>query len=165
MSLISAFLGAIEFCLPHVSVDIDNVFEAYTTHRLLGTLLIGNAIICVAVKPVTDSKVKREFVQAFLFQSGLFLVVLLRPQAWGFLTFINYIALASSIVMCGMFGYLIFVMPQKISFKASSDDRMKKMQEKHQMEMEQITKERDDLKAKVSELHQAVSDSNKKATN
>merc|ERR1719164_455322 len=85
--IIAAIIGGLEFCFPALFVDTFNTFEVYTSHRLYGAAMIVNAIIVFAMRNCTDHRVKKEVIQAFLFQFGLHIIVLLRPQVWGFLTF------------------------------------------------------------------------------
>merc|ERR1711988_1093884 len=82
--IIAAIIGGLEFCFPALFVDTFNTFEVYTSHRLYGATMIVNAISVFAMRNCTDHRAKKEIVQAFLFQFGLHIIVLLRPQVWGF---------------------------------------------------------------------------------
>merc|ERR1712054_171236 len=78
--IIAAVIGGLEFCFPALFVDTFNTFEVYTSHRLYGATMIVNAIVVFAMRNCSDHRVKKEIVQAFLFQFGLHIIVLLRPQ-------------------------------------------------------------------------------------
>merc|ERR1712178_497627 len=119
--IIAAIIGGLEFCFPALFVDTFNTFEVYTSHRLYGAAMIVNAIIVFVMRNCTDPKVKKEIVQAFLFQFGLHIIVLLRPQVWGFLTAFNKVNLLCSFALAAAYGYLLMGEKRKIStgFKAS----------------------------------------------
>merc|ERR1711912_61232 len=113
--IIAAIIGGLEFCFPALFVDTFNTFEVYTSHRLYGAAMIVNAIIVFAMRNCTDPKVKKEIVQAFLFQFGLHIIVLLRPQVWGFLTPFNKVNLLRSFGLAATYGYLLMGEKRKIS--------------------------------------------------
>merc|ERR1712196_398289 len=87
--IIAACIGGLEFCFPALFVDTFNTFEVYTSHRLYGATMIVNAIVVFAMRNCSDPRAKKDIIQAFLFQFGLHIIVLLRPQGWGFLTSFN----------------------------------------------------------------------------
>merc|ERR1711865_1345594 len=74
--VIAGTIGGLEFCFPALFVDTFNTFEVYTSHRLYGATMIVNAIIVYTMRETKDHKIKREIVQAFLFQFGLHIIVL-----------------------------------------------------------------------------------------
>merc|ERR1711985_74936 len=129
--IIAAIIGGLEFCFPALFVDTFNTFEVYTSHRLYGATMIVNAIIVFAMRSTTDHKVKKEIVQAFLFQFGLHIIVLLRPQVWGFLTAFNKVNLLCSFGLAAAYGYLLMGENRKISTKFASADRLKRPQQKN----------------------------------
>merc|ERR1712054_401 len=131
--IIAAIIGGLEFCFPALFVDTFNTFEVYTSHRLYGAAMIVNAIIVFAMRNCTDHRVKKEIVQAFLFQFGLHIIVLPRPQVWGFLTAFNKVKLLASFALAAAYGYLLMGQPKKISSSISSADRLKRTEEKNQM--------------------------------
>merc|ERR1711934_404538 len=113
--VVAAVIGGLEFCFPALFVDTFNTFEVYTSHRLYGATMIVNAIVVFAMRDTTDPKLKREIVQAFLFQFGLHIIVLLRPQVWGFLTSFNKVNLLCSFALAATYGYLLMGDSRKIS--------------------------------------------------
>merc|ERR1712072_526366 len=113
--VIAACIGGLEFCFPALFVDTFNTFEVYTSHRLYGATMIVNAIIVYTMRDTSDHKIKREVVQAFLFQFGLHIIVLLRPQVWGFLTPFNKVNLLCSFGLAAAYGYLLMGDKRKIS--------------------------------------------------
>merc|ERR1712032_693675 len=122
---IAATIGGLEFCFPALFVDTFNTFEVYTSHRLYGAAMIVNAIIVFAMRNCDDPKVKKEIVQAFLFQFGLHIIVLLRPQVWGFLTPFNKVNLLCSFGLAATYGYLLMGEPRRL---ASGFTTAKKLQ-------------------------------------
>merc|ERR1711981_1487792 len=123
--VIAAVIGGLEFCFPALFVDTFNTFEVYTSHRLYGATMIVNAIIVYTMRETTDHKMKREVVQAFLFQFGLHIIVLLRPQVWGFLTPFNKVNLLCSFGLAATYGYLLMGEPRRL---ASGFTTAKKLQ-------------------------------------
>merc|ERR1712144_90740 len=114
--VIAACIGGLEFCFPALFVDTFNTFEVYTSHRLYGATMIVNAITVFAMGSATDiHKVKKEIVQAFLFQFGLHIIVLLRPQVWGFLTPFNKVNLLCSFGLAATYGYLLMGEPRRLA--------------------------------------------------
>merc|ERR1719424_925273 len=113
--IIAACIGGLEFCFPALFVDTFNTFEVYTSHRLYGATMIVNAIVVYTMRETKDHKIKREIVQAFLFQFGLHIIVLLRPQVWGFLTPFNKVNLLCSFGLAATFGYLLMGEKRKIT--------------------------------------------------
>merc|ERR1712036_53243 len=127
--VIAAVIGGLEFCFPALFVDTFNTFEVYTSHRLYGATMIVNAIIVFAMRKTSDHRVKKEIVQAFLFQFGLHIIVLLRPQVWGFLTAFNKVNLLCSFGLAAAYGYLLMGKDKKISSGFASSERLKRYQE------------------------------------
>merc|ERR1712036_190958 len=128
--VIAACIGGLEFCFPALFVDTFNTFEVYTSHRLYGATMIVNAIIVYAMRSTNDiHRVKKEVVQAFLFQFGLHIIVLLRPQVWGFLTAFNKVNLLCSFGLAAAYGYLLMGDKRKISTGFASSERLKRYQE------------------------------------
>merc|ERR1712010_155883 len=135
--IIAACIGGLEFCFPALFVDTFNTFEVYTSHRLYGATMIVNAIVVFAMRNCQDHRAKKEIVQAFLFQFGLHIIVLLRPQVWGFLTAFNKVNLLCSFGLAAAYGYLLMGDRRKISSGFASSERMKRYKETaEQMEME-----------------------------
>merc|ERR1711865_1258966 len=145
--IIAACIGGLEFCFPALFVDTFNTFEVYTSHRLYGATMIVNAIVVFAMRNCTDHRAKREIVQAFLFQFGLHIIVLLRPQVWGFLTAFNKVNLLCSFGLAAAYGYLLMGDRRKISSGFASSERLKRYEERNQ----QLTQSEKQLTSKVSE--------------
>merc|ERR1712072_1201721 len=123
--VIAAVIGGLEFCFPALFVDTFNTFEVYTSHRLYGATMIVNAIIVYTMRETTDPKIKREVVQAFLFQFGLHIIVLLRPQVWGFLTPFNKVNLLCSFGLAATYGYLLMGEPRRLSSGFTTANKLK----------------------------------------
>merc|ERR1719321_1881568 len=129
--IIAATIGGLEFCFPALFVDTFNTFEVYTSHRLYGATMIVNAIIVFAMRSTTDHKVKKEIVQAFLFQFGLHIIVLLRPQVWGFLTSFNKVNLLCSFALAAAYGYLLMGDKRRISTGFQASQRLSQLEGKN----------------------------------
>merc|ERR1712046_236401 len=129
--IIAAVIGGLEFCFPALFVDTFNTFEVYTSHRLYGAAMIVNAIIVFAMRNCTDHRVKKEIVQAFLFQFGLHIIVLLRPQVWGFLTPFNKVNLLCSFGLAAAYGYLLMGDKRKISTGFQASQRLSQLEGKN----------------------------------
>merc|ERR1719473_1683065 len=130
---IAATIGGLEFCFPALFVDTFNTFEVYTSHRLYGAAMIVNAIIVFAMRNCDDPKVKKEIVQAFLFQFGLHIIVLLRPQVWGFLTAFNKVNLLCSFALAAAYGYLLMGQPKKMGAQFSTQDKLSREKQRGEM--------------------------------
>merc|ERR1711988_147975 len=152
--IIAAVIGGLEFCFPALFVDTFNTFEVYTSHRLYGATMIVNAIVVFAMRGCQDHRAKKEIVQAFLFQFGLHIIVLLRPQVWGFLTAFNKVNLLCSFGLAAAYGYLLMGDKRKISSGFASAERLKRTQERN----ETLDKSEKQLKAKVESLEGKVKD-------
>merc|ERR1711988_1314836 len=150
--IIAAIIGGLEFCFPALFVDTFNTFEVYTSHRLYGAAMIVNAIIVFAMRNCTDPKVKKEIVQAFLFQFGLHIIVLLRPQVWGFLTAFNKVNLLCSFALAAAYGYLLMGEKRKISSGFASAERLKRTSEQN----ERLSASEAQLKNKVAEQEDRI---------
>merc|ERR1711934_44423 len=150
--VIAAVIGGLEFCFPALFVDTFNTFEVYTSHRLYGATMIVNAIIVYTMREAADPKIKREVVQAFLFQFGLHIIVLLRPQVWGFLTPLNKVNLLCSFGLAATYGYLLMGDKRKISTGFASSDKLKRTQERN----EQLTISEKQLSSKVTEQEERI---------
>merc|ERR1711970_140648 len=124
--IIAAVIGGLEFCFPALFVDTFNTFEVYTSHRLYGATMIVNAIVVFAMRNCNDHRAKKEIVQAFLFQFGLHIIVLLRPQVWGFLTAFNKVNLLCSFGLAAAYGYLLMGDKRKISTGFASADKLRR---------------------------------------
>merc|ERR1711970_740924 len=129
--IIAAVIGGLEFCFPALFVDTFDTFEVYTSHRLYGATMIVNAIIVFAMRKTSDHSVKKEIVQAFLFQFGLHIIVLLRPQVWGFLTPFNKVNLLCSFGLAAAYGYLLMGDKRKISSAFKTAERLKRTDERN----------------------------------
>merc|ERR1712138_373352 len=151
--IIAACIGGLEFCFPALFVDTFNTFEVYTSHRLYGATMIVNAIIVYAMRSTNDiHRVKKEVVQAFLFQFGLHIIVLLRPQVWGFLTAFNKVNLLCSFGLAAAYGYLLMGDKRKISSGFGQADKLKRTTEKN----EKLESGRKSLEAKVAEQEERI---------
>merc|ERR1711990_337180 len=145
--IIAACIGGLEFCFPALFVDTFNTFEVYTSHRLYGATMIVNAIVVFAMRNCTDHRAKKEIVQAFLFQFGLHIIVLLRPQVWGFLTPFNKINLLCSFGLAAAYGYLLMGDKRKISSQFATAERLKRTDERNAT----LVKSEKQLQDKVTE--------------
>merc|ERR1712072_825059 len=154
--IIAACIGGLEFCFPALFVDTFDTFEVYTSHRLYGATMIVNAIVVFAMRKTSDHSVKKEIVQAFLFQFGLHIIVLLRPQVWGFLTPFNKVNLLCSFGLAAAYGYLLMGDKRKISSKFASADRLERLTAVNN----KLTEEKKSLDAQVKSLQEE----NKKLT-
>merc|ERR1712072_1526214 len=151
--IIAAVIGGLEFCFPALFVDTFNTFEVYTSHRLYGATMIVNAIIVFAMRNTQDPNVKKDVIQAFLFQFGLHIIVLLRPQVWGFLTPFNKVNLLCSFGLAAAYGYLLMGDKRKISTGFKTQDKLKSTQDKFNS-MSTATK---NLELKVKEQEERIS--------
>merc|ERR1711861_45017 len=152
--IIAAVIGGLEFCFPALFVDTFNTFEVYTSHRLYGATMIVNAIIVFAMRECKDHKAKKEIIQAFLFQFGLHIIVLLRPQVWGFLTPFNKVNLLCSFALAAAYGYLLMGDKRKISSGFAASDRLKRTEEKNSM----LAAREATLSKQVQELEERIKD-------
>merc|ERR1712216_854801 len=160
--IIAACIGGLEFCFPALFVDTFNTFEVYTSHRLYGATMIVNAIIVFAMRECKDHKAKKEIIQAFLFQFGLHIIVLLRPQVWGFLTPFNKVNLLCSFGLAAAYGYLLMGDKRKISTGFKVQDSLKRTQQKndelesqHQSLVKQVEEQDSRIKQLMSQLAEA----------
>merc|ERR1712100_828093 len=152
--IIAAVIGGLEFCFPALFVDTFNTFEVYTSHRLYGATMIVNAIVVFAMRNCQDHRVKKEIVQAFLFQFGLHIIVLLRPQVWGFLTPFNKINLLCSFGLAAAYGYLLMGDKRKISSGFAASDSLKRFGEQNK----KLGDEAKSLAAKCAEQESRIKD-------
>merc|ERR1712010_112489 len=161
----AAVIGGLEFCFPALFVDTFNTFEVYTSHRLYGATMIVNAIIVFAMRKTSDHSVKKEIVQAFLFQFGLHIIVLLRPQVWGFLTPFNKVNLLCSFGLAAAYGYLLMGDKRKISTGFKVQDSLKRTQQKND-ELESEIKNKDstigDQQTQIQRLEAQLKDAKRK---
>merc|ERR1711907_344618 len=160
--IIAAVIGGLEFCFPALFVDTFNTFEVYTSHRLYGATMIVNAIIVFAMRNTTDHRVKKEIVQAFLFQFGLHIIVLLRPQVWGFLTPFNKVNLLCSFGLAAAYGYLLMGDRRKISTGFKVQDSLKRTMQKneelssqHSSLLKQVEEQDNRIKQLIAQLAEA----------
>merc|ERR1712023_326714 len=163
--IIAAVIGGLEFCFPALFVDTFNTFEVYTSHRLYGATMIVNAIIVFAMRNTTDHRVKKEIVQAFLFQFGLHIIVLLRPQVWGFLTPFNKVNLLCSFGLAAAYGYLLMGDKRKISTGFKMQDNLARTQTKNKDLEEKFGKLEKDLEGannRIKELQQQLVEAKRK---
>merc|ERR1711988_1998863 len=150
--IIAAVIGGLEFCFPALFVDTFNTFEVYTSHRLYGATMIVNAIVVFAMRGCTDHRAKKEIVQAFLFQFGLHIIVLLRPRVWGFLTAFNKVNLLCSFGLAAAYGYLLMGDKRKISSGFGQADKLKRTTEKNR----ELESGKERLEAKVAEQDERI---------
>jgi len=163
--VIAASIGGLEFCFPALFVDTFNTFEVYTSHRLYGATMIVNAIVVFAMRNCQDHNAKKEIVQAFLFQFGLHIIVLLRPQVWGFLTAFNKVNLLCSFGLAAAYGYLLMGDKKKISSGFAPSERLK--QKKAENEKLLVTNKQLDDKikeqdARIKQLTTQLADASRK---
>merc|ERR1712110_971845 len=130
--IIAACIGGLEFCFPALFVDTFNTFDVYTSHRLYGATMIVNAIVVFAMRNCSDPRAKKDIIQAFLFQFGLHIIVLLRPQVWGFLTSFNKVNLLCSFALAAAYGYLLMGNPKKIASGFAAADKLKRTKQQIQ---------------------------------
>merc|ERR1711970_317948 len=150
--IIAACIGGLEFCFPALFVDTFNTFEVYTSHRLYGATMIVNAIVVFAMRNCTDHRAKKEIVQAFLFQFGLHIIVLLRPQVWGFLTPFNKINLLCSFGLAAAYGYLLMGDKRKISSQFATAERNATLQKSEKQLQDKVTEQEARIKKLTADL-------------
>merc|ERR1712205_121641 len=163
--IIAAVIGGLEFCFPALFVDTFNTFEVYTSHRLHGATMIVNAIIVFAMRKTSDHSVKKEIVQAFLFQFGLHIIVLLRPQVWGFLTPFNKVNLLCSFGLAAAYGYLLMGDKRKISTGFKVQDSLKRTDERNatlQKSEKQLQDKVTEQEARIKKLTADLADAKRK---
>merc|ERR1719164_57148 len=163
--IIAAVIGGLEFCFPALFVDTFNTFEVYTSHRLYSATMIVNAIVVFAMRNCQDHRVKKEIVQAFLFQFGLHIIVLLRPQVWGFLTAFNKVNLLCSFGLAAAYGYLLMGDRRKISSGFASSERLKRYQERNDQLMtseKQLTTKVAEQESRIKELTSQLAEAKRK---
>merc|ERR1711975_50908 len=163
--IIAAIIGGLEFCFPALFVDTFNTFEVYTSHRLYGATMIVNAIIVFAMRNTQDPSTKKDVIQAFLFQFGLHIIVLLRPQVWGFLTPFNKVNLLCSFGLAAAYGYLLMGDKRKISTGFKMQDNLARTQTKNKDLEEKFGKLEKDLEGannRIKELQQQLVEAKRK---
>merc|ERR1712054_551340 len=163
--IIAACIGGLEFCFPALFVDTFNTFEVYTSHRLYGATMIVNAILVFAMRNTQDPNVKKDVIQAFLFQFGLHIIVLLRPQVWGFLTPFNKVNLLCSFGLAATYGYLLMGEKRKISSGYTLHNKVVKSEkdvERLKREVEDLKKELKNKEASRAKLEQELGELRKK---
>merc|ERR1712046_375081 len=165
--VIASVIGGLEFCFPALFVDTFNTFEVYTAHRLYGATMIVNAIIVFAMRKTSDHSVKKEIVQAFLFQFGLHIIVLLRPQVWGFLTPFNKVNLLCSFGLAATYGYMLMGEKRKVRSCHNLQNKVAKKTEEDLKAMERtvdkLKKELETKDTKLEKLQQELTDMRRKA--
>merc|ERR1711934_1016633 len=165
--IIAAVIGGLEFCLPALFVDTFNTFEVYTSHRLYGATMIVNAIIVYTMRDTSDHKIKREVVQAFLFQFGLHIIVLLRPQVWGFLTPFNKVNLLCSFGLAATYGYLLMGEPRRLASGFKVQDSLKRTQQKNdelESQHQSLVKQVEEQDNRIKQLMQQLAEAKRKVT-
>merc|ERR1712164_194541 len=163
--IIAAVIGGLEFCFPALFVDTFNTFEVYTSHRLYGATMIVNAIVVFAMRNCSDPRAKKDIIQAFLFQFGLHIIVLLRPQVWGFLTSFNKVNLLCSFALAAAYGYLLMGDKRKISSGFKMQDNLARTQTKKKDLEEKFGKLEKDLEGannRIKELQQQLVEAKRK---
>merc|ERR1712137_701058 len=159
--IIAAIIGGLEFCFPALFVDTFNTFEVYTSHRLYGATMIVNAIVVFAMRNCQDHRAKKEIVQAFLFQFGLHIIVLLRPQVWGFLTAFNKVNLLCSFGLAAAYGYLLMGDKRKISSGFSTQDKLSREKQRGEMleaDVKRLKSENEKLQLQLDAQTKAVAE-------
>merc|ERR1711988_1293729 len=163
--IIAAVIGGLEFCFPALFVDTFDTFEVYTSHRLYGATMIVNAIIVYTMRNTQDPNVKKDVIQAFLFQFGLHIIVLLRPQVWGFLTPFNKVNLLCSFGLAATYGYLLMGEKRKISSGYTLHNKVVKSEkdvERLKREVEDLKEELKNKEASRAKLEQELGELRKK---
>merc|ERR1712100_456679 len=163
--IIAAVIGGLEFCFPALFVDTFNTFEVYASHRLYGATMIVNAIVVFAMRNCTDHRAKKEIVQAFLFQFGLHIIVLLRPQVWGFLPPFNKINLLCTFGLAAAYGYLLMGDKRKISSQFATAERLKRTDERNatlQKSEKQLQDKVTEQEARIKKLTADLADAKRK---
>merc|ERR1712178_499035 len=102
--------------------------------------------IVFAMRGTNDPSTKKDVIQAFLFQFGLHIIVLLRPQVWGFLTAFNKVNLLCSFGLAAAYGYLLMGDKRKISSGFGQADKLKRTTEKNR----ELESGKERLEAKVA---------------
>merc|ERR1711907_228221 len=148
--IIAAVIGGLEFCFPALFVDTFNTFEVYTSHRLYGATMIVNAIVVFAMRNCSDPRAKKDIIQAFLFQFGLHIIVLLRPQVWGFLTSFNKVNLLCSFALAAAYGYLLMGDKRRISTGFQASQRLSQLEGKNK----ELAARESSLSKQVQELEE-----------
>merc|ERR1711934_647116 len=164
--IIAAVIGGLEFCFPALFVDTYNTFEVYTSHRLYGATMFVNAIVVYTMRETSDPKIKREVVQAFLFQFGLHIIVLLRPQVWGFLTPFNKVNLLCSFGLAATYGYLLMGEPRRLSSGWTLNNKVNSARAQVQTLQQDIAAKDQKIKdqaANIARLEAEVKDAHRKA--
>merc|ERR1712010_160914 len=164
--IIAAVIGGLEFCFPALFVDTFNTFEVYTSHRLYGATMIVNAIIVFAMRGTNDPSTKKDVIQAFLFQFGLHIIVLLRPQVWGFLTPFNKVNLLCSFGLAAAYGYLLMGDKRKISTGFKVQDSLKRTQQKNdelESQHQSLVKQVEEQDSRIKQLMSQLADAKRKA--
>merc|ERR1712144_158661 len=165
--VIAACIGGLEFCFPALFVDTFNTFEVYTSHRLYGATMIVNAIIVFAMRNTQDPNVKKDVIQAFLFQFGLHIIVLLRPQVWGFLTPFNKVNLLCSFGLAAAYGYLLMGDKRRISSGFKVQDSLKRTQQKNEeleSQHQSLVKQVEEQDSRIKQLMQQLAEAKRKVT-
>merc|ERR1712054_162191 len=164
--IIAACIGGLEFCFPALFVDTFNTFEVYTSHRLYGATMIVNAILVFAMRNTQDPNVKKDVIQAFLFQFGLHIIVLLRPQVWGFLTPFNKVNLLCSFGLAATYGYMLMGEKRKVRSCHNLQNKVAKKTEEDLKAMERtvdkLKKELETKDTKLEKLQQELTDMRRK---
>merc|ERR1712028_235630 len=160
--VIAAVIGGLEFCFPAAFVDTFNTFEVYTSHRLYGATMIVNVIIAYAMRETKDHKLKRDIFQAFFFQFGLHIIVLLRPQVWGFLTPFNKVNLLCCFGLAAAFGYVLMGDTRKVTSGINARERAAKAEKDSETKSSEITKLRRELKNASDRIKKFESESKSK---
>merc|ERR1712139_615152 len=164
--IIAAVIGGLEFCFPALFVDTFNTFEVYTSHRLYGATMIVNAIIVFAMRGTNDPSTKKDVIQAFLFQFGLHIIVLLRPQVWGFLTPFNKVNLLCSFGLAAAYGYLLVGDKRKISTAFKTQDKLKSTEQKYNSISDankDLARKVEDQEARISQLVAQLAETKRKS--
>merc|ERR1712216_342805 len=165
--IIAAVIGGLEFCFPALFVDTFNTFEVYTSHRLYGATMIVNAIIVFAMRGTNDPSTKKDVIQAFLFQFGLHIIVLLRPQVWGFLTPFNKVNLLCSFGLAAAYGYLLMGDKRRISTGFRVQENLKRTQtqnEKLSAEHQSLVKQVEEQDSRIKQLMSQLAEAKRKVS-
>merc|ERR1719498_1479273 len=112
-----------------------------------------------------DPNVKKDVIQAFLFQFGLHIIVLLRPQVWGFLTPFNKVNLLCSFGLAAAYGYLLMGDKRKISTGFASADKLRRytdVNKKLETEAKALQTNCAEQEARIKDLVAQVADAKRK---
>merc|ERR1712178_489844 len=123
--------------------------------------------IVFAMRGTNDPSTKKEIVQAFLCQFGQHIIVLLRPQVWGFLTPFNKVNLLCSFGLAAAYGYLLMGDKRKISTGFKVQDSLKRTMQKNEELSSQhnsLLKQVEEQDARIKQLLSQLTEAKRKSS-